>query len=217
MDNYTVITADIEASRKMDDRERFEWQLFLKSTIVQVNESFAGLIEAPFMITKGDEFQGVLKNLPDVHVITMKFERLIFPLRLRYGVGFGLIQKMGSNIPIEMDGQAFHKANSALQMAKKKKCAVCVNTGNEQQDLILNTIYQLLYTIKRRWSDINYSRYWKYKDLGTFEKVAREEGVSTQAVWDSLNSSGAIEAINAEDTLIRILKFFYSEKHYILL
>lgn len=206
MSDFTVIISDITASRKMKAYERHEWQLFLKSAIVQLNENFAQAIEAQFMITKGDEFQGVLKNLADVHQVIMKFEQLLFPLRLRYGVGYGEIQKMGSNIPIEMDGPAFHRANAAMNMAKKKKSPVYVETGCESYDITLNTIYQLIYAIKKRWSDVNYNRYWKYKELGTYERVAQEEGVSTQAVWDSLHNSSAIDVIQAEMALNCILR-----------
>lgn len=220
MDQYTVIIADIKGSRKMRAYERYEWQLFLKSAIVQINEDCADAIEAQFMITKGDEFQGVLKNLSDVHRIMIKFERLIFPLILRYGVGFGVIQKMGSNIPIEMDGQAFHRANAALKKAKKKKYTVYINTDNPGFDLTVNAIYQLIYAIKGRWSEINFNRYWKYKEMGTYEKVAQQEGVSTQAVWDSLHNSNAIDVINAENALDDILceqnvtnSFTLSDKH----
>jgi len=121
MNSNTVIISDIIGSRKLNDRERHEWQLFLKSAIVQINEKFSNYIEASFMITKGDEFQGVLKHINSVHPIVMEFERLIFPLTMRFGVGHGIIQKMGSKIPIEMDGQAFHLAQAALNLAKKKK------------------------------------------------------------------------------------------------
>ena len=120
MDLNTVIISDIIGSRKLNDHERHEWQLFLKSSIVQINEKFSDFIEAPFMITKGDEFQGVLKRIGSVHSIVMEFERLVFPLTMRFGVGHGVIQKMGSKIPIEMDGAAFHRAQAALNKAKKK-------------------------------------------------------------------------------------------------
>lgn len=207
MQNYTVIISDIEASRKLKTNERYEWQLFLKSAIVQVNETFADSIDANFMITKGDEFQGVLKNLHDVHRVMMKFERLIFPLRLRYGVGYGAIHRMGSNIPIEMDGPAFHNANTALSKAKKSKCDVYFVTEQDNFDLTVNTIYQLIYAIKKRWSDVNFNRYWKYKEIGTYERVARNEGVSPQAVWDSLRNSNAIDVIQAEKAINNILRF----------
>ena len=205
MNSNTVIISDIIGSRKLNDRERYEWQLFLKSAIVQINEKFSNYIEASFMITKGDEFQGVLKQISFVHPIVMEFERLIFPLTMRFGVGHGSIQKMGSKIPIEMDGQAFHLAQAALNAAKKKKQVIIIQTKNEYFNLQVNTIYQLIYAIKERWSDISYKRYWKYQECGTYERVAQEEGVSTQAVWDSLNNSHAMEVIQAEYAIRKLL------------
>lgn len=194
----------------MQERERYEWQLFLKSTIVQINENFASKIEAPFMITKGDEFQGVLQNLTAVHPVMASFERMLFPLIIRYGVGYGTIQKMGSKIPIEMDGQAFHRANAALTIAKKKKSVVQFDTGDDLFDLNINIIYQLINAIKNRWSEVNYKRYWKYKDLGTYDRVAEQEGVSPQAVWDSLHNANAIDILNAEEAVNLILSERYN-------
>ena len=205
MPSYTVIISDIIGSRKMNNRERHEWQLFLKSAIVQINEKFAAKIEAPFMITKGDEFQGVLKEIASVHQIVMEFERLIFPLTMRFGVGHGSIQKMGSDIPIEMDGPAFHLAQDALNLAKKKKHVIVIHTENAHFNIQVNTIYQLIYAIKERWSDVSYKRYWKYQECGTYERVAREEGVSTQAVWDSLHNSHAMDVIQAEQAMQKLL------------
>lgn len=205
MNNYTVITADIQASRKLHDYERHEWQLFLKSAIVQINEEYQSVIEAQFMITKGDEFQGVLKNIGDVSRLMLYFEKLLYPLHLRFGVGCGAIQKMGSTIPIEMDGQAFHLAAESLEFAKKKKLGVYMNTLDEPFDISVNTIYQLIFSIKGHWSEINYKRYWRYKEVGTCKLVALDERVSTQAVWDSLHNSGAFDVIKVEQSLERLL------------
>jgi SatD family (SatD) len=198
---YAVIIADIKGSKKMAEMERYEWQLFLKSAIVQVNENWASSIEAQFMITKGDEFQGVVHNIPNAHSIMIEFERLLTPLELRFGIGLGRIQKMGAHIPIEMDGPAFHRANTALNRAKKLKSRVNFHSMDPQLDKYINTLYSLIYAIKGRWSDINRSRYWKYKEMGTYDKVADLEGVSPQAVWDSLRNANAIEVIEAEKTV----------------
>ena len=95
---------------------------------------------------------------------------------------------MGSKIPIEMDGPAFHRANTALnQIKKSKQCFLC-NTEEFNSDLLVNTVLALMCAIKTRWNEITFNRYWKYKELGTFEKVAQLENVSTQAVWDSPSS-----------------------------
>jgi len=94
MDNAVVIIGDVCGSRKMAVDERYEGQLFIKSTIIQVNEKLSALIEAPFMITRGDEFQGVLRNLRSALEIMLEFERLLFPLQLRYGIGKGQISDL---------------------------------------------------------------------------------------------------------------------------
>lgn len=203
---YAVIIADIKGSKKMAEIERYEWQLFLKSAIVQVNENWKDAIEAQFMITKGDEFQGVVHDVPNAHSIMIEFERLLSPLELRFGIGLGRIQKMGANIPIEMDGPAFHRANRALIFAKKKKNCVQFHSSDAQLDKYINTLYSLIYAIKNDWSPIIRSRYWKYKELGTYDKVADIDGVSPQAVWDSLRNANAIEVINAEETIKEFLK-----------
>ncbi len=208
MADFAVIIADMQASRKMRERERYEWQLFLKSAIVQLNETYIECIEAPFMITKGDEFQGVLKRMAPVNQLMSKFEQLTYPLHLRFGVGYGYVQKMGSDIPIEMDGPAFHLANAALEYAKKKKILVRISTTDLIFDRALNTIFQLIHSLKRGWSDLNYRRYWKYRDLGTLQKVANEAGVSSQSVWESLFKSGALDVLQADRAIDELLKDF---------
>ena len=186
--------------------ERYEGQLFLKSAIIQVNEDYAKHIEAPFMITRGDEFQGVLRDMQTALKSIFEFERLLFPLRLRYGIGRGAIQRMGSDIPIEMDGPAFHRASAALNEVKKNKQFIACKTEIEEFDLIVNTIFSLLNAIRTRWNNITFERYWKYKELGTFKKVAEQEKVSTQAVWDSMNNMKVMDVLNAEKNLSTFLK-----------
>ena len=210
IENAVVIIADVRGSRKMARDERYEGQLFLKSTIIQVNEKFAAEIEAPFMITRGDEFQGVVKNLQNAFIAMLEFERLLFPLQLRYGIGRGSIQKLGSDIPIEMDGPAFHRANEALNRVKKKKCFIQFATDDAQCDLMINTIFDLMCAIKSRWNEIAFDRYWKYKELGTFEKVSNIEKVSTQAIWDSMQNMRALEILAAEKNVLESFKYMDS-------
>jgi hypothetical protein len=206
VENAVVIIADVRGSRKMAQDERYEGQLFLKSAIIQVNEKFSDVIEAPFMITRGDEFQGVLSDMQNAFIAMLEFERLLFPLHLRYGIGRGMIQKMGSKIPIEMDGPAFHAANRALNTVKKKKHFMHCHIDSPNTDLMVNTILSLICAIKSRWNEVAFERYWRYKELGTFEKVARLENVSAQAVWDSMQNMRTLEVLDAEKNLLQTFK-----------
>jgi hypothetical protein len=203
MNDLVVIIADICGSRKMGSDERYEGQLYLKSAIIQINENFKESIEAPFMITRGDEFQGVLKEMKSAFEIMLEYERLLFPLNLRYGIGKGFINKMGSSVTVEMDGSAFHRAREALAQIKSKKRYIFCSTENEYNDLLVNNIFLLMDAIKSRWNELNYKRYWKYKELGTFKKVARYEKVSAQAVWESMHNTRTLEILHAEKLLLQ--------------
>ena len=209
--NVVVIIADVRGSKKMANDERYEGQLFLKSAIIQINENFSDSIEVPFMITRGDEFQGVTKDLTSGLSIMLEFERLLFPLKLRYGIGQGDILTMGSSISIEMDGSAFHRANDAVTRAKKKKLFLLCKSENEEFDLLINNIFLLMYAIKSRWNKNNFERYWNYKTLGTFDKVAKKENVSPQAIWDSMQNMRALDVIIAENELFKYFKMIKSK------
>jgi len=205
INSAAVIIGDVCGSRKMAQDARYEGQLYLKSAIIQINEKKAGVIEAPFMLTRGDEFQGVLPDLKNAFEVMLEFERLLFPLQIRYGIGLGTIQKMGSKIPVEMDGPAFHRASEALSFLKKKKQITCCKTDNETSDLLINTILNLMNAIKGKWNVLTFNRYWKYKEFGTLEKVALDEKVSAQAVWDSMHNMRVMEILEAEDNLLLYL------------
>ena len=205
MDRYTVIIGDVCGSRRMDADSRYEGQLFIKSAISQINENFKACIEAPFTITRGDEFQGVINTNRYIMPVLLEFERLLFPLNLRYGVGAGYIHRMGSDLPLEMDGEAFHRASEALQYAKKKKRQIFYKSDQEQLDILVNAVFMLMHAIKSRWNQGNYERYWRYKELGTYEKVADYENVSTQAIWDSLQNIRASEILQSEQAIIEYL------------
>jgi hypothetical protein len=201
VDQVAVIIGDVRGSRKMAQDVRYEGQLYLKSAIIQINEKKAEIIEAPFMITRGDEFQGVIRDLLSAFQIMLEFERLLFPLQVRYGIGRGSIQRMGSKIPVEMDGPAFHRASEALNYLKRKKQIFCCKTENETSDLLMNTIFNLMSAIKGKWNILTFNRYWKYKELGTLEKVAMDEKVSPQAIWDSMHNMRVMEVLEAENNV----------------
>ena len=205
MKEYTVIIGDVCGSRRMNANARYEGQLFIKSAISQINENFKDCIEAPFTITRGDEFQGVLNNQRYIMPVLTELERLLFPLNLRYGVGTGSIDRMGSDLPLEMDGPAFHRAGEALHSAKKKKRQIIYLSDQDQIDDLVNTVFMLMHAIKSRWNQSNYERYWRYKEMGTYEKVADYENVSTQAVWDSLQNTRAQEIIQSEQAVMEFL------------
>ena len=208
---YTVIIGDISGSKQLNSKHRFQTQLFIKSAIVQINEEYEDLIEAPLTITKGDEFQGLFPNLSNAFKISLALERLIFPVQVKFGFGVGQVYKMGSRLPIEMDGPAFHNANAALQLAKKRKICSVMKTDNPDIDILINIIFRLITAIKYRWNERHYKIYWRYMDLGTYQKVADLENITPQAVCDLLKNIRASDVRSAEKSLFRFFDSIYQK------
>ena len=67
-----------------------------------------------------------------------------------------------------------------------------------------------MYAIKSRWNETSFQRYWKYKELGTFEKVAQDGNVSPQAIWDSMHNMRTFEILQAENDLME----FFVKNNY---
>ncbi len=210
---YTVIIGDISGSKRLNGMDRYQTQLFVKSAIVQSNEQFRSYLEAPMTITKGDEFQGLIDSPQHAYEIIQSLQRMVFPIRIRYGLGIGTIFRMGGVLPIEMDGPAFHRANQALNSAKKHKSDIWIISENSLIDQLLNTIFSLITAIKSRWNERHFKLYWSYQELGTYREVAEMENVTPQAICDVLKHSKATDVIAAERRLREFFAHFNAVYH----
>lgn len=209
--DYTVVIGDISGSKQLNGMDRYQTQLFVKSAIVQINEEFQSILEAPATITKGDEFQALLSLPCEAYQMVRVLQKMVFPICIRYGLGIGNIYRMGGTLPIEMDGPAFHRANRALTLAKKNKNDLWIHSLNKNFDQLVNTIFSLISAIKSRWNERHFKLYWDYQELGTYKQVAVKESVTPQAIFDVLKNSRAIDVISAEKNLEKIFTEFQTE------
>ena len=209
--DYTVVIGDISGSKRLNGMDRYQTQLFVKSAIVQINEEFQSILEAPATITKGDEFQALLSLPCEAYQMVRVLQKMVFPICIRYGLGIGNIYRMGGTLPIEMDGPAFHRANRALTLAKKNKNDLWIHSLNKNFDQLVNTIFSLISAIKSRWNERHFKLYWDYQELGTYKQVAVKESVTPQAIFDVLKNSRAIDVISAEKNLEKIFTEFQTE------
>ncbi|GAB4336288.1 MAG: SatD family protein [Calditrichia bacterium] len=208
---YTVLIGDISGSKRLSGNIRYQTQLFMKSAIVQINEEFKHCIEAPMTITKGDEFQALIDRPSEAYRIIKTLQKMIYPVQIRYGLGVGQIYRMGGVLPIEMDGPAFHRANRALNLAKKKKTEIWFVAEDDLFDGLINTIFTLISAIKSRWNERHYHIFWKYQELGTYKSVANTEGVTPQAICDVFKNIRATDVLYSEEQLMKALDVFFEQ------
>lgn len=157
---YIAIIGDIIHSKEIEDRRTVQKQL--KELLDEVNIEFSKDITSKFTITLGDEFQGLLSNGMNVMRIIQLIEQRMYPIRIRFGIGIGSITTdIDANMAIGADGPGYYKARDAIEYLKKqeKKRMISssdvrfeVDSDNQGTTILLNTIADLMFTIKSSWS-----------------------------------------------------------------
>lgn len=158
---YIAIIADIRSSKNIKNRDIVQEKL--KATLQQINEAYGKDIASKFMITLGDEFQGLLSSGANTMHILSDIEQSMYPVQLRFGVGIGEITtKINPDMAIGADGPGYYKARAAIQYLKenesRKQVAISdtrfeVTQENQGTVSMINTILSLLTIIKSSWSD----------------------------------------------------------------
>jgi hypothetical protein len=144
-----VITADIRGSKGLDQRARV--QRALKRLVENLNTKFGKDLVAPFMITLGDEFQGVTRNPRAVLPIYLTIRNTL-QTGFYCGVGVGGVLTPMSKRVVEMDGPAFHNSRDAVTTAKKRNRELVIRTGNHDADRVLNALASLTAALRNRWT-----------------------------------------------------------------
>ncbi len=108
---YIAIIGDIIKSKNIQNR--YDTQEKLRSVLASINMEYSEDIASNFMITLGDEFQGLLKNGTNVIDVILKIEKNMYPVQFRFGIGIGEITtKIDRMMPLGADGPAYSNARN---------------------------------------------------------------------------------------------------------
>ena len=117
---YYAIIGDIKRSKKNENR--CEIQEKLKKILDNVNSIYNNDISAKFLITLGDEFQGLLEITAPILEIIKYIQREIYPIKLRFGVGIGNVSTLiNHEAAIGADGPAFYAAREMIEFLREQE------------------------------------------------------------------------------------------------
>jgi hypothetical protein len=153
---YVALIGDMVGSRSYEAEARDEIQAKLRKALADANsdEDHRGDVAAEFVITTGDEFQGLLRLGAD----PLWFARSIQDAmgdkpHLRFGMGKGSLATKGMpKQAIGIDGPCFHNARDAITRAKKEG-ATCRVQGFGALNNVTNVLM-----------DNFYAQYWGLTD-----------------------------------------------------
>jgi predicted DNA-binding protein YlxM (UPF0122 family) len=113
-----------------------------------------------------------------------------------------------------MDGPAFHTASDMIQRAKKENLYYCFNIGFQfaELDQWLTELTNLLHILRNGWSNHQRRVVQFYEKFGSQKAVAKELGITQQAVSDALRQAHWKELNRVEKMIDEVLKKYGSHK-----
>lgn len=207
---YAVVTADLVMSRGLTDRRGTQRKLV--QLVETLNAEFGKDLAAPFMITLGDEIQGLLREPARFPPVISTIHSVFRPESITVGVGLGGVATELTQRVTEMDGPAFVSARKAVETGKSKKLEVVVASDSPQVDTILNTIYGFIGGVQSRWKQKQWERVNLYRKYRSMEKVAGDAGVTKQAISLDLRFTLWDRVLATEERLPEIVAFLLSSR-----
>ena len=154
---YYALIGDMVASKKLSPEERWTAQERLASALEKINREFADTVAADFLITLGDEFQGLMKREADPVSAALMIMHELRPYEIRIAIGLG-------GISTRIDRSAALGADALLtgeikhnQIISANHCGIAViDAGHFRTENIV--IAPLCEKLGREFSDVEFIR-----------------------------------------------------------
>ncbi len=213
--SYIAVIGDVKRSRELEDRSKVQCQL--RAILDKINEQYANDIVAKFVITLGDEFQGLLVSDAHVMEIISVLQSRMHPVEIRFGIGFGSITTdIDPEMAIGADGPAYYRARESVEYLKEKEKRKQTYTGdirfemneaNGTAAMMLNTIADLMYAIRSSWSERQREViYSMLEQQESQSDVAKRLNIKQPTVQKILVAGKFYAYKDALDTSIQVLK-----------
>jgi len=203
---YIAVIADMVRSRDVPASQRRVLQKRFTRLIVNLNQNYRRTIASKFVITLGDEFQGLLNSAVLIPDLIWHLEQEFPERELRVGIGFGTLDTPSQKYAINIDGPVLHAARAAIEHAKRTRALGGVFRGFGDLDDISNGIARLLWFHRSRWTPAQRSIAGLLRQGMSQTEVARKLRITRQVVSRQVLASGCFQYIAAENAWRIILQ-----------
>jgi hypothetical protein len=137
-------------SRALSARARSAAQTDFAKLIALLNRRFRRSIASRFVITLGDEFQGLLTEPHAIPDIVWTVETEYRQREIRLGIGYGKLHTPIQPVALNVDGPVLHNARAAITLARRRKLLGGVFEGFGEHDVVLTGFAQALRYVRQR-------------------------------------------------------------------
>ena len=208
---YYAIIGDVKDSRTLPNRN--DVQEKLKKVLLDINRIYNKDIAADFLITLGDEFQGLMLKSNNIIKIVKHIQRELHPIQIRFGIGIGEIStKINKKAAIGADGPAFYAARNVITMIHELEKKIKIQAPDIQISLYteknifeikeINTLLSLIKAIEDSWTEKQRYTVWDMMiNHGSQNECALRMNTSQSTVARRLSDGKYIVYVNAINTV----------------
>jgi DNA-binding CsgD family transcriptional regulator len=201
--DYIAIIGDMVNSRDFTRAQRARIQIRFTGLVEKFNHRFQSSLRSQFVVTLGDEFQGLMKDPSVITDIIWDLEQRRELPQFRVGIGFGQIDTKIPDKAINLDGPAFHNARAAIELAKAQGLLGGVFLGfGDKIDVIANGTARLLRFQVDRCTDKQLEIMGYLRKGATQIEIASKLRIKPQAVSQHKEAAGW-EAFKAGEEALR--------------
>ena len=190
---FVAVIGDMVDSRALSPSARNAAQKSFVRLVALLNRRFRQAIASQFVITLGDEFQGLLRDAAIIPELVWLIEGEYRQRDIRLGIGYGTLFTPLRRIALNIDGPAFHHARAAITVARKRKFLGGVFDGFGAYDDVLTGYAQVLRYVRGNMTPRQRRVFEILRSGRTRQQAAQTLRISKQAVsrhaiaagWDS--------------------------------
>ncbi len=203
---FLALIGDLQASRASENRSLLQQRL--ETGLQRINRRHAADRAARFVVTLGDEFQGLLHEPRALMRLITSLDESLRGLAIRYGVGWGGLSTPLKPDAIGMDGPCFHAARAALQRSKREKRWLTVCGFGDEEDTILNSLFGLMGALRSQWTVRQTEAVATRRRTKTLKEAARMLDIQEPTLHKALKAAHYTTLCEAEKAMATLLERF---------
>lgn len=177
-------------SRELSAAQRASAQRDFAKLVSLLNRRFRASIASKFVITLGDEFQGLLSDAIAIPDIAWTIETEYHQRDVRLGFGRGTLHTPMQPVALNIDGPVLHNARAAITVARSRRLLGGVFEGFGAHDSVLTGFAQILRYTRQQMTARQRGVIALLRAGHTQMRIAEMLEISKQAVSDHAIAAG---------------------------
>lgn len=181
------------------------WEHFHQS-IKTINRKQSQSFKIPLTVYSGDSFGAICKDLHSACNVVLSLQANLRPYAARIVlIEDDILYGIDKNSFLTLEGPALWRSKQLIENLRKSKASFMAELQDELQTITLNTILNLILSIRADWNELEWEVYKSLGTLHTQGEIAVQLQVSQQYISKILTKSKLRLVQAAEHNLRKIL------------